>query len=129
MFPSELETKLAMRHKLGVGEFAGGIDKAGIQVQVPLNIATSGGSTKLVINRPTAGKADRAEITSIARGICWFEDLTSGKARSIRHIAGREGVIDRYISRLIEGALISPVLVERALDAVTDLQALCDFGQ
>ena len=90
--------------------------KRDIQLQVPLNIATSGGSTKLVINRPTEGKPDRAQITAIARGTCWFEELTSGRAQSIRHIAEREGVTDRYISRLIEGALISPVLVERAVE-------------
>jgi hypothetical protein len=105
-----------LMHKLGIGEIAGQLD-AGIQLQVPLNIAASGRSEKLVINRPTEGKPDRAEITAIARGTCWFDELTSGRAQSIRHIAEREGVTDHYISRLIEGALISSESVERASPA------------
>src|SRR5207302_3799903 len=101
-----------LMHKLGVGEIAGEMDDPEYQLHVPLNIATSGGSAKLVINRPTEGKPDRAQITAIARGTCWFDELTSGRALSIRHIAEREGVTDRYISRLIEGALTSPELIE-----------------
>jgi site-specific DNA recombinase len=100
-----------LMHELGVGEIAGEISQADIQLQLPLNVATSGGSTKLVINRPSEGKPDRAKVTAIARGTCWFEELTSGKAQSIRHIAKREGVTERYISRLIEQALISSELM------------------
>lgn len=103
-------------HKLGVGEIADEVLEVVIQLEVPLNIGVSGGSEKLVINRPTEDKPDRAQITAIARGTCWFEELTSGKAQSIRNIAEREGVTDRYISRLIEGALISSKSVERVLD-------------
>src|SRR5205085_2622922 len=107
-----------LMHKLGVDEIAGEMDDADIQLQVPLKLAMSGGSTKLVIQRPMEAKPDRAEITAIARGICWFEELTSGRAQSIRHIAKREGVTDRYISRLIETALVAPRLIQGAISSL-----------
>lgn len=96
-----------LTHRLGFCDTAGEADDANIQGTT--EHCAKRRVTKLVINRPTEGKPDRAQITAIARGTCWFEERTSGKAQSIRYIAEREGVTDRYISRVIEGALISPV--------------------
>ncbi len=104
-----------LMHKFGATDVASETDEANIQLQVPLNIAASGASAKLVINRPTDGKPNQSQITAIARGICWFEELTSDKAESVRQIAQREGVTDRYVSRLIEQALLAPAAIERVL--------------
>jgi hypothetical protein len=88
-------------HKLAANDI-GHTDNKHIYLEAPLNVAASRKSAKLVIGRPPEVKLDRAKTTAMARGTSWFEELTSGRAQSIRHIAEREGVTERYISRLIE---------------------------
>ena len=48
----------------------------------------------------------------MARGHAWFDDLVSGRAKSIADIAEREGVNGRYVARLLDLALLPPALVE-----------------
>jgi hypothetical protein len=42
--------------------------------------------------------------------------LVSGRAESIAQIANREGVTDRYVSRMLEFALLPPVFIKAVLD-------------
>jgi hypothetical protein len=48
---------------------------------------------------------DPAHVKAIARGFVWFEELIDGRARSVREIAKREGLTDRYVSHLINHTL------------------------
>ena len=48
-----------------------------------------------------------------ARG---FEELATGRARSLQELAKRDGISRRYIRRLISLAFLSPQLVEAILD-------------
>src|SRR5260370_39816978 len=65
--------------------------------------------------KPSQKGEEASLIAAIARGTCWFEELTSGKASSISGIASRERVTDSYVSRLLSLALLDPALVELVL--------------
>ena len=56
-----------------------------------------------------------ALIKAIARGRAWFEELVSGRARSLQELAKRDGIARRYIRRLVGLAFLSPQLVEAVL--------------
>jgi hypothetical protein len=60
-------------------------------------------------------KCDPALIKAIARGRLWFEELATGRARSLHELATREGITRRYIRRLVNLAFLSPPLVEAIL--------------
>jgi hypothetical protein len=60
-------------------------------------------------------KADPVLVKAIARGFAWFEQLASDQGDTIKSIAKRERVTDRYVSRMIELAFLSPEIVQAAL--------------
>ena len=51
----------------------------------------------------------------IARGRAWFDELATGRARSLDELAKREAISRRYIRRLVNLAFLSPQLVEAIL--------------
>ena len=87
-----------------------------ISVDFPMPSIVQNGSVKLVVTQPSQRNEDASLIAAIARGTCWFEELTSGKASSISSIASRENVTDSYVSRLLNLALLSPTIVDQVLD-------------
>ena len=58
-----------------------------------------------------ASRCDPALIKTIARGRGWFEELATGRARSLQDLAKRDAINRRYIRRLIDLAFLSPELV------------------
>jgi DNA invertase Pin-like site-specific DNA recombinase len=60
-------------------------------------------------------KCDPALLKAIARGRAWFEELATGRARSLQELAQRDGISRRYIRRLVDLAFLSPQLVEAVL--------------
>src|SRR5882672_6109865 len=82
----------------------------------PMPSIVQNGSVKLVVTQPSQTNEDAPLIAAIARGTCWFEELTSGKTSSISSIASRENVTDSYISRLLSLALLSPTIVHQVLE-------------
>ena len=62
-----------------------------------------------------SAKCDPALIKAVARGHLWFEELATGRARSLHELATREGITRRYIRRLVNLAFLSPPLVEAIL--------------
>src|SRR5450759_3514494 len=87
-----------------------------ISIDFPMPSIVQNGSVKLVVTQPSQKNEDASLIVAIARGTCWFEELTTGKALSISSIASRENVTDSYISRLLNLALLSPTIVHQVLD-------------
>jgi site-specific DNA recombinase len=87
-----------------------------IFVDFPVPTILQNGAVKLVVTRPSQKSEDASLIAAIARGTCWFEDLTSGKASSISGIATRENLTDSYVSRLLNLAVLPPHLVEEIID-------------
>ena len=78
-----------------------------------------GAETKLVLPglapQKHSSRCDPALIKAIARGRAWFEELATGRARSLNELAKRDGISRRYIRRLIGLAFLSPQLVEAIL--------------
>jgi DNA invertase Pin-like site-specific DNA recombinase len=78
-----------------------------------------GAETKLVLpglaQQKHSSKCDPALIKAISRGRAWFEELATGRVRSLQVLAKRDGISRRYIRRLVGLAFLSPELVETIL--------------
>jgi len=78
-----------------------------------------GAEIKLVLpglaQQTHSSTGDPALIKAIARGRAWFEELATGRARSLQDLAKRDGISRRYIRRLLDLAFLSPQLVEAIL--------------
>jgi site-specific DNA recombinase len=95
-----------------------------ISLEATVPAAPGDGSGKLVFEDQNAKTPDAVIVKAIARASIWFEQLTSGKSRSMAAIAVREGITDNYVSNLIHLAWLSPDLVGRALDGDPEATSL-----
>ncbi len=98
---------------------------------VPLKVKRRGVEMRLIINGgDEPRKVDPALLKAFARARGWFEELTSGRVRSLVEIARREGLAKRYVTRLTKLAFVSPAFVETVargeLPIGTNLQMLMD---
>ncbi len=57
-------------------------------------------------------KVDPALLKALARARVWFDELASGRVRSLAEIARREGITRRYVERLARLAFVAPAIVE-----------------
>ena len=75
-------------------------------------------------------RPDPALLKAFARARGWFEELGSGRVRSLVEIARREGLAKRYITRLTKLAFVSPTFVDALAEGeasvATNLQMLMD---
>jgi len=78
-----------------------------------------GVATKVVLpglaQQNFASRCDPALIKAVVRGHAWFEELATGRVRSLEELAKRDGITRRYIRRLVDLAFLSPRLVEAIL--------------
>ena len=90
-----------------------------IELTAAVEFKRRGAENRLVVpgltSRNRSTKHDPALIKAIARGSAWFEELASGRARSLHELAKRDGISRRYIRRLVNLAFLSPKLVEAVL--------------
>ena len=90
-----------------------------IELTAAVEFKRRGAETRLVLpglaSQNHSTKHDPALIKAIARGRAWFEELASGRARSLHELAKRDGISRRYIRRLVNLAFLSPKLVEAML--------------
>ena len=98
---------------------------------VPLKVKRRGVEMRLIINGgDEPRKPDPALLKAFARAHGWFEELASGRVRSLVEIARREGRAKRYVTRLAKLAFVSPVFVEAIAEGnappATNLQMLMD---
>jgi len=88
-----------------------------IELTAAVSIKRRGVGTRLVLldahNHPA--RCDPALVKALARGRAWFDELVSGRARSLQELAKRDGISRRYIRRLVGLAFLSPQLVEAIL--------------
>ena len=86
-------------------------DSAG-ELTAAIDYKRRGAETKLVLpglaQHHQASRCDPALIKAIARGRAWFEELATGRARSLQELANRDGIARRYIRRLIDLSLLEP---------------------
>jgi site-specific DNA recombinase len=81
---------------------------------VPLRMKRRGVETRIII---AAGgdlprKVDPALLKAVSRARAWFEELASGRVRSLADIARRENIAERYVERLARLAFVAPAVVE-----------------
>ena len=98
---------------------------------VPLKVKRRGVEMRLIINGgDEKRKPDPALLKAFARARVWFEELASGRVRSLVEIARREGLAKRYVTRLTRLAFVSPVVVDAIAEGNaprgTNLQMLMD---
>jgi DNA invertase Pin-like site-specific DNA recombinase len=98
---------------------------------VPLKVKRRGVEMRLIINGgDEPRKPDPALLKAFARARGWFEELASGRVRSLVQIARREGLPKRYVTRLTKLAFVSPAFVEAIAEGEvspeTNLQMLMD---
>ena len=98
---------------------------------VPLKVKRRGVEMRLIINGgDEPRKPDPALLKAFARARGWFEELASGRVRSLVEIARREGLAKRYVTRLTKLAFVSPAFVdaiaEGSAPSATNLQMLMD---
>jgi site-specific DNA recombinase len=90
-----------------------------VELTAAVTVKRRGVETKLVLpelaQQNQNSRCDPALIKAIARGRAWFEELATGRARSLQESAKREGITRRYIRRLVNLAFLSPDLVEAVL--------------
>src|ERR1700736_5729757 len=90
-----------------------------VELTAAVAVKRCGAETKLVLpglaQQNHSSRCDPALIKAIARGRAWFEELATGRARSLQELAQRDGISRRYIRRLIGLAFLSPELVEAIL--------------
>ncbi len=60
------------------------------------------------------------------KGHQWFDELMSGSSKTVKQIAQREGVTDRYVSRMLPLAFLSPEIVTSIVNGTQpiDLSAI-----
>ena len=81
---------------------------------VPLKMKRRGVETRIIIaaGDEPARKVDSALLKAVARARVWFDELASGRVRSLAEIARNEDVGKRYVERLSRLAFVPPVIVE-----------------
>jgi hypothetical protein len=98
---------------------------------VPLKVKRRGVEMRLIINGgDEPRKPDPALLKAFARARGWFEELASGRVRSLVDIARREGLAKLYVTRLTKLAFVSPAFAEAIaageVPITTNLQMLMD---
>jgi site-specific DNA recombinase len=90
-----------------------------VELTAAVTVKRPGVETKLVLpelaQQNQNSRCDPALIKAIARGRAWFEELATGRARSLQELAKRDGITRRYIRRLVNLAFLSPDLVGAVL--------------
>jgi len=81
---------------------------------VPLKMKRRGVETRIIMaeGEDPPRKVDPALLKAVARSRAWFEELASGRVRSLADIARREGIAQRYVERLSRLAFAAPRIVE-----------------
>ncbi|GER08722.1 hypothetical protein GCM10007972_27380 [Iodidimonas muriae] len=97
---------------LNLSSFAHGPNMV-IRHIVPVRIRRRGVEMKLVLegNGYAVSNPDPTLIKAIVRAHRWFDDLMSGRARSLGEIAEKEGISGRYISKLMPLVFLAPDII------------------
>ena len=64
----------------------------------------------------SAATVDLSLLKAVARAHRWFDEISTGKARSLAQLAAREGLAVRYVGRLIRLAFLAPEIVESIVE-------------
>jgi len=81
---------------------------------VPLRMKRRGVETRIIMTEgdDLPRKVDPALLKAVARAKAWFEELASGRVRSLTDIARRQKIAPRYVERLSRLSFVAPRIVE-----------------
>lgn len=93
------------------------------QLKIPVEQHHRARSTSIVVAKADGHETQSkpALIKAIARGVTWFEELATGRIETVKAIAKRERVTDRYVSQMIDLAFLSPRIVEKVISSGRDV--------
>lgn len=87
-----------------------------IRVVIPLTIRKRNGRPKILPPEDLTSRNDRSQdphvLRAIARAWSWRRRLETGAASTIQDIAAAEKVSDRFVSRMMRLAYLSPEVLE-----------------
>lgn len=82
-------------------------------IEVPIRIKRAGMAVRLIVGDNTARpRVDKKLVALIAKAHRWFEMLVSGRYATITAIAGQEGVMSSYVTRVMYLAFLSPDIIQ-----------------
>jgi DNA invertase Pin-like site-specific DNA recombinase len=84
----------------------------------PMQLKRRGVELRLIVgeHNRSAAVVDLSLLKAVARAHRWFDEISTGKARSLAAIAAREGLAVRYVGRLIRLAFLAPEIVESIVE-------------
>jgi hypothetical protein len=93
-------------------------DQLVIARSFPMQLKRRGVELRLIVgdHHRSAAVVDLSLLKAVARAHRWFDELSTGKARSLAAIAAREGVAVRYVGRVIRLAFLAPEIVESIVE-------------
>ena len=101
-------------------------DPKRIRHTIPTSIRRRGVETRLVLSgsqsKSKASGWDPALVKALARSRQWFDDLVSGRFRSLVEIAKAEGVTNRYVGRMLPLAFLAPDIISSVLTGTQPVQ-------
>lgn len=108
-----------------------------IRVVIPLTIRKRNGRPKILPPDNLSSQDDRSQdphvLRAIARAWNWRRQLETGAASTIQDIAAAEKVSDRFVSRMMRLAYLSPEVLEHLIItrvppalSLNDLAAVAD---
>lgn len=88
-----------------------------LRVHIPLTLRNRGGRPRILPPKEIEVAMDRGQdarlLRAIGRAWDWRRRLERGDVNTIADIAREEGISDRYVSRVIRLAWLSPTVLER----------------
>jgi site-specific DNA recombinase len=93
-------------------------DQVAIARSFSMQLKRRGVELRLIVGdrHRSAAIVDLSLLKAVARAHRWFDEISTGKARSLAEIAAREGLNVRYIGRLIRLAFLAPDIVESVVE-------------
>ena len=88
-----------------------------LRVHIPLTLRNRGGRPRILPPKEIEVAMDRGQdarlLRAIGRAWDWRRRLERGDVNTIADLAREEGISDRYVSRVIRLAWLSPTVLER----------------
>jgi site-specific DNA recombinase len=93
-------------------------DQIAIARWFPMQLKRRGVELRLIVgdHNRSAAIVDLSLLKAVARAHRWFDEISTGKARSLAAIAARERLNVRYVGRLIRLAFLAPDIVESIVE-------------
>ena len=93
-------------------------DQVAIARSFPMQMKRRGVELRLIVgdHDRSAAIVDLSLMKAVARAHRWFDEISTGKAKSLAAIAAREGLAVRYVGRLIRLAFLAPEIVEAIVE-------------